>query len=100
MNSQLLRIVVLTALAALVVALWKLSFGLVWDAIFVSIFVAGLISAWIAGLRMRRKIRTVLGRKATNVELASIETWITVDERQEVAGEPKMEKKPLKKSLS
>jgi hypothetical protein len=93
-KSQLLRIVVLTALAVLVIAVWKFSFGIVWDTVFLSIFVAGLISAWIVRLRMRRKIRTVLGRKATNLDLASIETWITVDGRQEVAEDTQAVKPP------
>jgi hypothetical protein len=73
-KSQLPRIAVLTALALLVVAAEKFSFGVVWDPIFLSIFVAGLISVWVAGLRMRRKIRSVLGRKATEADLASILT--------------------------
>jgi hypothetical protein len=85
-KSQLLRIAVLTALAALVIAVWKFSFGVVWDTIVLSIFVAVLISAWILRLRMRRKIRGVLVREATDMDLASIKTWITVDEREEAAG--------------
>jgi hypothetical protein len=85
-KSQLPRISILTALALLVIAVWEFSFGVVWDTIFLSIIVAGLISVWIVGLRMRRKIRSVLGRKASDADLASIKTWITVKEREEVAG--------------
>jgi hypothetical protein len=36
--------------------------------------------AWIAGLRMRLKIGKDLGRKATDADLTSIDTWIKVDE--------------------
>jgi hypothetical protein len=36
---------------------------------------------------MRRKIKRALGRKATEADLASIDTWIKVDEVEE--------KKPL-----
>jgi len=41
------------------------------------------LSAWIIGLRMRRKIKRDLGRKATEADLASIDTWIKVDEVEE-----------------
>lgn len=95
MKSQLLRIVVLTALAVLVIAVWKFSFGVVWDTIFLSIFVAGIISAWILRLRMRRKIRRVLGRKATDADLASIKTWIAVDERQGVTADALTPRAPM-----
>jgi hypothetical protein len=36
--------------------------------------------AWIAGFQMRVKIKRDLGRKATEADLSSIETWIKVDE--------------------
>jgi hypothetical protein len=36
--------------------------------------------AWIAGIQMRVKIKRDLGRKATEADLSSIETWIKVDE--------------------
>jgi len=47
--------------------------------------------AWIAGLRMRLKIKRDLGRKATQADLTSIETWMKVDE----AEQRNREKKPL-----
>ena len=47
--------------------------------------------AWIEGLRMRLKIKRDLGRKATQADLASIETWMKVDE----AEQRNREKKPL-----
>jgi hypothetical protein len=38
------------------------------------------IWAWIEGLRMRLKIQKALGRKATEADLTSIDTWRKVDE--------------------
>lgn len=38
------------------------------------------IWAWIEGLRMRLKINRDLGRKATEADLTSIDTWMKVDE--------------------
>lgn len=40
-------------------------------------------SAWIIGLRMRRRIRKDLGRKATQADLASIDTWMEVAQAEE-----------------
>jgi hypothetical protein len=53
--------------------------------IIVLIIVVGssVISAWVVGLQMRRKIRKDLGRKATEADLSSIETWMKVDEVEE-----------------
>jgi hypothetical protein len=36
--------------------------------------------AWIAALRMRLKIKSNLGRKATQADLTSIDTWMKVQE--------------------
>lgn len=41
------------------------------------------VSAWIIGIQMRRKIKKDLGRKATDLDLASIDTWMKVDEVEE-----------------
>ena len=38
------------------------------------------VSSWLTGIKMRRKIREELGRKATDADLASIDTWTKVDE--------------------
>jgi hypothetical protein len=40
------------------------------------------IWAWIAGIRMRLKIEKDLGRKATDADLTSIDTWIKVDDEE------------------
>jgi hypothetical protein len=42
--------------------------------------VATIISTWIIGIQMRRKVRKDLGRKATDADLTSISTWMKVDE--------------------
>ena len=47
------------------------------------LIIISLVSAWITGVRMRRKIRKDLGRKATDLDLASIDTWMKVDEIEE-----------------
>jgi len=49
------------------------------------------VSAWIIGIRMRRNIERDLGRKATEADLTSIDTWMEVD----AAEERNKEKKPL-----
>jgi hypothetical protein len=46
----------------------------------VLIIFAIAVSAWITGIQMRRKIRRDLGRKATDADLTSIDTWMKVDE--------------------
>jgi hypothetical protein len=45
-----------------------------------TLIIISVVSAWITGVRMRRKIRKDLGRKATNLDLTSIDTWMKVDE--------------------
>jgi hypothetical protein len=49
------------------------------------------ITSWIMGLRMRRKIRKDLGREATDLDLASIDTWMKVEEVER----RQSQKKPL-----
>jgi hypothetical protein len=43
------------------------------------VIIISVVSAWITGVRMRRKIRQDLGRKATDADLTSIDTWMKVD---------------------
>jgi len=38
------------------------------------------ITSWIIGIRMRRKIKSDLGRKVHDGDLSSIDTWMKVDE--------------------
>ena len=41
------------------------------------------ISGWIVTLRTRRRMKKSLGRKATDLELASLNTWMRVDEAEQ-----------------
>jgi hypothetical protein len=47
------------------------------------IIIFTLLSSWIIGIQMRRKIRRDLGRKATELDLTSVDTWMKVDEVEE-----------------
>jgi hypothetical protein len=42
--------------------------------------IAGALSTWILGIKMRRKIRRDLGRKATDADLTSLETWMKIED--------------------
>jgi len=42
-----------------------------------------VISTWVVGIQMRRKIKKDLGRKATDSDLTSIDTWMKVEEVEE-----------------
>ena len=42
--------------------------------------------AWIAGIQMRLKIKKDLGRKPTDADLTSIDTWMKVDEVEQRKG--------------
>ena len=53
-----------------------------WDTDCVLIIIT-VVSSWITGIRMRRKISKDLGRKATEADLTSIATWMDVDEAEE-----------------
>jgi hypothetical protein len=41
------------------------------------------ISGWIVGIRMRRRMKKSLGRKATDLDLVSLKTWMHVDETEQ-----------------
>lgn len=46
------------------------------------IAVVTIVSAWITGIGMRRRIKRALGRKATKGDLTSIDTWMKVEEKE------------------
>ena len=48
-----------------------------------ALIIISFVSAWITGIRMRRKIRKDLGRTATDLDLTSLDTWMKVDEIEE-----------------
>ena len=41
------------------------------------------LSGWIVTLRVRRRMKKSLGRDATNLELASLKTWMRVKEAEQ-----------------
>lgn len=41
------------------------------------------ISAWITGVKMRRRMRRTLGREVSDGELISITTWMKIEEEEE-----------------
>jgi hypothetical protein len=41
------------------------------------------VSGWIVSLRARRRMKKSLGRSATDLELASLKTWMKVEEREQ-----------------
>ena len=41
------------------------------------------VSGWIVSLRVRRRMKKSLGRDATNLELASLNTWMRVAEAEQ-----------------
>lgn len=51
--------------------------------VYLAICVATAISTWIIGVRMRRRIRRALGRKASDIELTSINTWFDVEDAEQ-----------------
>jgi len=45
--------------------------------------IVATVSEWIVTLRARRRMRKSLGRSATDLELASLKTWMKVEEREQ-----------------
>lgn len=45
--------------------------------------IALTVSGWIVTARVRRRMTRSLGRKATDLELASLNTWMKVEEREQ-----------------
>ena len=41
------------------------------------------VSGWIVTLRARRRMKKSLGRKATDLELASLKIWMRVEEKEQ-----------------
>lgn len=50
-------------------------------AIVVIVFMA--VSTWILGIRMRRRARRALGRRISDNELTSINTWMEVQDAEQ-----------------
>jgi hypothetical protein len=51
----------------------------------IALIIAGVtaVSTWIIGIQMKRRIKKDLGRKATESDLTSIDTWMKVEEEEE-----------------
>ena len=45
--------------------------------------IALTVSGWIVTTRVRRRMKKSLGRKATDLELASLKTWMRVKEAEQ-----------------
>jgi len=45
--------------------------------------IALAVSGWIVTMRVRRRMKKSLGRKATDLELASLKTWMAVKEAEQ-----------------
>jgi hypothetical protein len=45
--------------------------------------IALTVSGWIVTIQVRRRMKKSLGRKATDLELASLKTWMKVEEREQ-----------------
>jgi hypothetical protein len=41
------------------------------------------VSGWVVSLRARRRMKKSLGRRATDLELASLNTWMRVEEAEQ-----------------
>jgi hypothetical protein len=49
-----------------------------------TIILVTVISAWILGIRMRRRIKRTLGKNVQNeMELTSLSTWMAVEDEEE-----------------
>ncbi|MDR3721331.1 MAG: hypothetical protein P4L00_07000 [Candidatus Acidoferrales bacterium] len=55
-------------------------------AVVFAVLIFTAVTSFIIGVRMRREIKKTLGRKATDEDLADIDTWIEVKEAEEKFG--------------
>ncbi|MGZ4899956.1 MAG: hypothetical protein ACXV8X_09895 [Candidatus Angelobacter sp.] len=51
--------------------------------------IALTVSGWIVTVRVRRRMKKSLGHKATDLELASLKTWMRVEETEQREEESK-----------
>jgi hypothetical protein len=45
--------------------------------------IAATVSGWIVTMQVRRRMKKSLGRSATDLELASLTTWMKVEETEQ-----------------
>ena len=60
--------------------------------------IAVTISAWIVTRQVRRRMKKSLGRKATDLELASLKTWMRVEEAEQREKESRPDSSPAESS--
>ena len=64
----------------------RLYFGYLRLIVIVSVVMVSAVSTWIVGVKMRRRIKRDLGRKATDADLTSLDTWKEVDDKEQWNG--------------
>ena len=69
-------------------------------ALLIIALLVGLISAWILGIRMQRRIRRALGRKVEDTDLTSLRTWMAVEEAEKKSGRVKLIQASDKNTIS
>jgi len=47
------------------------------------VVIAAVVSAWVVTGQVRRRVKASLGKTPTDLELASLKTWMKVDEREQ-----------------
>jgi len=57
--------------------------GTLYTLYIVGFAIALTVSGWIVTERVRRRMKKSLGRKATDLELASLKTWMRVEETEQ-----------------
>ncbi|MBZ5493295.1 MAG: hypothetical protein LAO76_20450 [Acidobacteriia bacterium] len=57
--------------------------GTLYTLYIVGFAIALTVSGWIVTVRVRRRMKKSLGRKATDLELASLNTWMRVEEAEQ-----------------
>lgn len=57
--------------------------GTLYTLYIVGFAIALTVSGWIVTVRVRRRMKKSLGRNATDLELASLNTWMRVEEAEQ-----------------
>ena len=58
--------------------------------LWIGIVTVTTITGWIAGMRMRRRVRRVLRKEVADAEFASINLWMEVEDAEERKGGGKL----------
>lgn len=59
------------------------AYGTLYTLYVVGFAIALTVSGWIVTVRVRRRMKKSLGRRATDLELASLKTWMRVEEAEQ-----------------